>query len=168
MLTTTKTRTATFSPALIAVSACLPILLLGLASCTSDSKEQAPVEQAASAAELPTVVVAIELADELSVGALQFDVSYSGAEGAFVGEAGEVSCETAPPGILSSFNHIAADKTLRAAFVAVEGVQGPTRLTSCKYQGNVSASDFTVTVRDASSPELEELDPVPALTVVVE
>jgi hypothetical protein len=85
-----------------------------------------------------------------------------------VGEADAVDCETMLEGALSSYNHIVADRTLKAAFVAIKGFNGPVRFAQCRFQGGASAGDFQVTVRDAASPDLEVLDPPPAVRLVVD
>lgn len=110
--------------------------------------------------------VAFELASDAAVGALQIDITYAG-NGRFVGDADAVACETKVEGALSSYNHIVEQKTLRAAFVAVKGFSGPTRFSECQFSGDAKPEDFTVTVKDSSSPDLAELDPPPSIKVVV-
>lgn len=126
-----------------------------------------PAAPAAPAATGPTRVVAFELEGAVPVGALQIDVTYAG-EGRFVGDADAVACQTKVDGALSSYNHIVAEKKLRAAFVAVKGFAGPTRFSECQFQGDPKAGNFTVTVRDSSSPELEEITPPPGVKVVID
>lgn len=111
--------------------------------------------------------VGFELVAPTPVGALQYDVKYAG-EGRFVGDADAVACETKIEDALSSYNHIVGDKMLRAAFVSVKGFGGPVRVSQCQFQGPVKVEDFTVTVRDSSSPELTPLDPPPVIKVVVD
>lgn len=163
-------RTVLFGSALSTFGLCAVLLTLPLlmVSCTGGGEKEEAPQVAAPTGELPSHTVSFDLADASNVGALQIDISYAGAEGAFLGEAAEVECETGPVGILSSFNHISSEKMLRAAFVAVEGIQGPTRLVACKYQGAVTATDFKVDVRDASSPETDTLNPLPGVNVVVD
>ena len=146
----------------------LPLLLAGCERKPGPS----PASPAASPAAAPKTgaglrTIGFELTDPALVGALQFDVKYAG-EGRFVGDADAVACETKAEGALSSYNHIAAEKTLRAAMVAVKGFAGPIRVTECKFQGNVKVEDFKVTLRDSSSPDLTELDPPPTIKVVLD
>ncbi|HEY2776065.1 MAG TPA: hypothetical protein VGK20_18635 [Candidatus Binatia bacterium] len=111
--------------------------------------------------------IGIELTSPAPVGALQVDITYTGS-GRFIGDADAVACESKVDGALSTFNHIAADKRLRAAFVKVQGFAGPVRISECKFDGNPKAEDFTVQVMDSSSPELAPLDPPPSVKVVVD
>ena|SRR5438128_2620523 len=111
--------------------------------------------------------VAFELESTAPVGALQIDIAYTG-QGRFVGDADAVACTTKVAEALSSYNHIAADKMLRAAFVAVKGFTGPVRFSECKFEGAPKPGDFTVTVKDSSSPDLGELNPPPTIKVVVD
>lgn len=129
--------------------------------------EPAAAPSAAPKADVPGRTVAFELTSPAPVGALQIDITYTG-EGRFVGDADAVACETKIEGALSSFNHIVAEKKLRAAYVAVKGFGGPVRFCECKFQGEAKPEDFTVAVKDSSSPELTPLDPPPAIKVVLD
>jgi hypothetical protein len=164
----------------IAVLATLPLLAV-LAACEQKTatdpaaapaaKESAPktatAPAAAPAAGGATHTVAFELAGDAAVGALQIDIGYAGA-GRFVGDADAVACETKVEGALSSYNHIVEQKMLRAAYVAVKGFSGPTRFSECKFEGDAKPADFTVTVKDSSSPDLTPLEPPPSVKVVVD
>ena len=126
-------------------------------------EEAAPVVAATEG----NVMVAFELDDEVTVGALQLDIDYNGASGRFVGAGDDVRCEALVTGALSSFNNVESAGTLRAAFVAVNGFTGPMRFLVCEFEGEASAEDFLVEVQDASAPDLVELG-APAIKVVVE
>jgi hypothetical protein len=151
--------------------AVLPLLLAGCEkkSATTPPPTAAPAAATAAAPKPagPGRTVGFELVEATPVGALQFDVQYTG-EGRFIGDADAVACETKLEGALSSYNHIVATKMLRAAFVSVKGFTGPVRVSSCQFQGPVKAEDFTVTVRDSSSPELTPVDPPPTIKVVLD
>lgn len=151
----------------------LPVLLAGCEQKPS-SPPAAASKAAAPAAAAPAAkasgsarTIGFELVGAQLVGALQFDVSYKG-DGRFVGDADGVACETKADGALSSYNHIVDQKLLRAAFASVKGFGGPMRVSECKFEGTPKAEDFTVTVRDSSSPELTELTPPPTIKVVVD
>jgi hypothetical protein len=135
------------------------------ASGSAAAPAAAPAAKAVAAAATPGTI-GFELVEAVTVGALQIDVEYKG-EGRFVGDADAVACETKIEGALSSYNHIVAEKTLKAAFVAVKGFSGPVRFTECKFQGTAKPEDFKVTVRDASTPDLAELQPAPTVKVVI-
>ena len=155
----------------IAALALFPILVAGC----ENKPAPAPAAPAAAAAAAPAAakadgavrIVGFELVSPEAVGALQFDVKYAG-EGRFVGDADAVACEVKVEEALSSYNHIVAEKNLRLAFVAVKGFSGPKRIGQCQFQGPAKAEDFTITVRDASSPELEALDPLPTIKAVLD
>lgn len=158
----------------------VPLLLAGCeqqpntTTTTSGDKPAAAAAPAAAPAAAepakatgPGRTVGFELVEPNPVGALQYDVEYTGG-GRFVGDADAVACETKIEGALSSYNHIVDQKTLRAAFVSVKGFQGPMRVSECKFQGEVKAEDFKITVRDSSSPDLEPVDPPPTIKAVVD
>lgn len=152
--------------------AVFPILLAGCEQKPSSAPEPPAAAPAAgtaqpAGADVPGRAIGFELVEPALVGALQFDVEYKG-EGRFVGDADAVACETKIEGALSSYNHIVADRNLRAAFVAVNGFGGPMRVAECKFQGDVKVDDFTVTVRDSSSPDLNPIDPPPTINVVLD
>src|SRR6185369_2493288 len=153
----------------IAALALVPLLLTGCEKKTETATAPAPIP-APPATPAPASAgartVAFELESTSAVGALQIDIAYTG-DGRFVGDADAVACETKVPEALSSYNHITGDKLLRAAFVAVKGFTGPVRFSECKFQGNPKPADFTVTIKDSSSPDLGELKPPPSIKVVV-
>lgn len=132
---------------------------------TPAAKPAAAPEAAAPAATVKTI--GFELTDAITIGALQIEVEYKGA-GRLVGDADSVACETMIEGALSSYNHLTNEKTLKAAYVAVKGFTGPARFAQCKYDGAVSAADFSVAIKDVSTPDLTEVSPVPVIKVVVE
>lgn len=157
-------------------AALVPLLLAGCEqkpNTTTTTSAEKPATAAAPAAAEPAKAtgpgrtVGFELVEASPVGALQYDVEYTG-DGRFVGDADAVACETKIEGALSSYNHIVAQKMLRAAFVSVKGFQGPMRVSECKFQGDVKAEDFKITVRDSSSPDLEPVDPPPTVKAVVD
>ncbi len=153
-----------------------PLLVAGCEqkpnTTTTTSGEKPAAAAAPAAAEPakaggPARTIGFELVEPNPVGALQYDVVYTG-NGRFVGDADAVACETKIEGALSSYNHIPGDKTLRAAFVSVKGFQGPLRVSDCKFEGDAKPDDFQVTVRDSSSPDLEPVDPPPTIKVVID
>lgn len=158
--------------ALVAVTAGL----LALAACEQAPAPapSAPAAPAAPAAAAPAPVpagpgrkVAVELTEGGKMGALQIDVKYVG-EGRFVGDADAVACESKLENSQFAFNHIVDQKTLRAAFITVGGFQAPARVVECRFVGEAKVEDFTVSVRDSSSPELQPVEPPPAVKVVLD
>jgi hypothetical protein len=160
----------------IALLALVPILLAGCEqkpAQKTDAPAAAPAKPpagapAAAKASGPTKTIGFELVEPSAVGALQFDVGYVG-EGRFVGDADAVACETkVGEGALSAYNHIVDQKQVRVALVSVKGFTGPVRVTQCQFQGEAKAGDFTVTVKDSSSPDLAEITPPPTVKVVID
>jgi hypothetical protein len=160
----------------IALLALVPVLLAGCEqkpAQKTDAPATAPATPPAGApaapkASGPTKTIGFELVEPNAVGALQFDVGYVG-EGRFVGDADAVACETkVGEGALSAYNHIVDQKQVRVALVSVKGFTGPVRVTQCQFQGEAKAGDFTVTVKDSSSPDLAEITPPPTVKVVID
>jgi hypothetical protein len=156
----------------IVALALFPLLVAGCESKPAPSAPTAPAASAPAAApaakaEGAARVLGFELVSTDPVGALQFDVKYAG-EGRFVGDADAVACEAKVAEALSSYNHIVAEKNLRLAFVAVKGFAGPVRIGQCQFQGAAKPEDFTITVRDASTPDLDPVDPPPVIKVVLD
>jgi hypothetical protein len=113
--------------------------------------------------------VAIDLADAVTAGALQFEVDYSAAGGQFTGSGASVSC-TSPlsaGGAFVSFNDVDASTQLNFAAVAIAGFTGPTTVANCEFDAPAApnAGDFTITVVDASAPDLSPIVPFPSVTV---
>jgi hypothetical protein len=162
----------------LALFVVVPLLLAGCEQKAAEKPASAPAAAPAPAATPapaagakasgPGKTVGFELVDATAVGALQFDVAYVG-EGRFVGDADAVQCETkVSDGALSAYNHIVDQKQVRVALVSVKGFTGPVRVSQCQFQGDVKASDFTVTVKDSSSPDLAEITPAPTVKVVID
>jgi len=145
------------------------------AGCEKPKTAAAPQQPATPAASKPAPAaptggaktIGFEITDPITLGALQIDVVYTGS-GRLVGDKDAVACETLIEGALSSYNHITDQKTLKAAYVAVKGFTGPARFARCKFEGPATPADFTVTVKDASTPDLTEVTPAPVVKVVVE
>ncbi len=100
------------------------------------------------------------------VGALQFEVNYSGAPGGFIGSADAVAC-TRQAGDFGAFNDNDAG-LLTAAYVSITGFTGPINIAACNFAstgGTPVAGDFVITVTDASRPDLTPIAPPPAVTI---
>jgi hypothetical protein len=108
------------------------------------------------------------------VGALQFSVNYTSAPGGFIGSGadigsgGTLQC-TRSAGDFGSFN----DNDLglmNAAFVSLGGFTstGSLQIAICNFASTGPtpvAGDFTITVSDASRPDLSPIVPPPAVTI---
>lgn len=110
------------------------------------------------------------MADAVTVGALQFEVDYAGANGGFNGSADTVQC-TKDNGDLVTFNDDEANTNLIQAFVSLAGFAGPNAaLSHCTFTSNggtPAASAFVVTVKDATDPNLAPISPLPTINVTV-
>jgi hypothetical protein len=94
-----------------------------------------------------------------TLGALQIDIGYANAQGEFEGSADQVVCAD-QTGSLSSFNDNDANRTLSAGFISIAGFTTPADIVRCNFNtpnGDLTdpvAGDFTLTVVDATDPQL--------------
>ena len=102
-----------------------------------------------------------------TLASLQVDVEYAAAPGGFVGSAEAVACsKLLGSGSFASFNDEESLGTLHAGFISLAGFSTPADLMRCRFHatgGAPVASDFQVTVTDASTPGVQ---PVSATVVV--
>lgn len=144
----------------------LILACLMLAACqTTEMSSSAPEPAAGSAAKVSTGAassgatrIEFALKDADTLGALQLEIQYKSASGRLAGDGDTVSCRATKEKVLSSFNHVVADKILRAAFVSLEGIPGDGVFAACDFEGGASPGDFRVTVEDVSAPDLGEVD----------
>ena len=115
--------------------------------------------------------VTFDMADAgTAVGALQFEVQYATAGGQFVGAADSVDCDSPiPGGAFVTFNDEDATTTLNFAAVALSGFSGPLEVARCTFDAPAApnASDFVITVVDASDTALAPITPFPTVTAAV-
>ena len=93
------------------------------------------------------------------LGALQFDINYTGGSGGWLGAGGGAGCTW----LVSAAIHACNDKRggdLTCALVDTNGISGPASLLECtfKSRNSVAAGDFSVRVTDASTPDLQPAD----------
>jgi len=137
--------------------------------------------------ELPTgetCDIDFDLTNAVTLGALRFEVDYSGAPGGFQGSGagipsgGTLACSSPLQGTDAAFSDN-DDGLLTAGFISNGGFTGPTTLATCVFEvigpsqlttgGGATtfaapvAGDFAITVTDASTPQL---DPAQATVVV--
>jgi len=136
----------------------MALVVLGIASTF------ATLVSAGSAAAGCTVT--FDLDDAVTIGALQFEVDYSGAAGSFDGAADGVACTSLVAGALTTFNDIEASSTLVVVQSVLAGFAGPGSVVSCTYSGAPPApTDFIFTVVDASDTTPEPIIPMPTVSV---
>jgi hypothetical protein len=103
-------------------------------------------------------VVTWRVTNAITLGALQFTTDYSNAGGSFLGEADTVDCMDLS-GSLATFNDDEAQARLNAGFINLGGIMAPASVARCRFFASLSdhdpdASEFTVTVVDATDPSL--------------
>ena len=91
------------------------------------------------------------LADDITLGAIQFETDYSATGGQLVGTAGTVDCQMDIPGTLFAANDEGGPGILHWTTASVQGIDGPATLGHCTYTGNTvpSSSDFALTELDS-------------------
>ncbi len=101
------------------------------------------------------------------LGALQFDINHTGASGGWQGAGGGVRCQWQTGGGLQTCNDIGGGR-VRCALVEIAGIQTPTRVVTCTFKtsDSLSASNFDVSVVDASTPDFDPASPNMAVTSV--
>jgi cysteine-rich repeat protein len=108
--------------------------------------------------------VTVGFTEEVSASGIFVDVSYP-TSGVFDGADDQVDCHTNVSGGLATFNNQTTDGVLRSALIRIDPFSGDD-LLSCTWNGSVvSAGDFVVTTIDATSAQLETIDPFPSLVV---
>jgi hypothetical protein len=107
-----------------------------------------------------------------TLGSLQYNVDYSGAQpGGFEGSADMVSCTASPSiaGSIITFNDDEPALTLRTGIISLAGFTGPTDIATCVYLSGAATdpvpSDFTITLVDAADPSFNPQTPTLALTI---
>jgi len=93
------------------------------------------------------------------LGALQFDVKYSGGSGGWLGAGGGAACTF----LVAAAIHACNDKRggdLTCAVVDTTGISGPVALMECSFKSrnSIATGDFSVNVTDASTPDLQPTD----------
>jgi hypothetical protein len=88
-------------------------------------------------------------------------VDYTGAAGDYNGAADAVACTNLVNKATAVFNK-QTDRMLKISIASVTGFTGPTDLAHCEFTptGNLSASDFVVTVVDAVDPDDQPVTPL--------
>jgi|GEM_PF-5120548 len=99
------------------------------------------------------------------LGALQIDLNFVGASGAFLGRGASVDCTSLTPGALVAFNRI--NQVVKAGFITMNGIATPAPIFTCKLRSreNVTTQSFRVQVVDASATDGKALDPPPFVGV---
>src|SRR3569832_1994072 len=89
----------------------------------------------------------------ITLGALQFDVGYSAANGEPIGTGAAVSCSATLGGGFGAFNDDEGSESLHAGLVVLPGDPTPEYVASCSFAAlsALHPSDFTISVLDTRS-----------------
>lgn len=101
----------------------------------------------------------------VALGALQFDVSYDGALGSWIGHGGDVECEVLGDGIMAA--NYAGASTVKIGLVSIAGIPTPGPVVRCGFRSpdEISTSSFVARVVDASDTSSAPVDPMPTMRV---
>jgi hypothetical protein len=108
--------------------------------------------------------------DAITLGALQFVVDYGNAVGGFPGRGYDVSCTSplAGSGSFASFNDLDSLDRLNVAAISIPGFTGPITVAECAFLTPgvpPQATDFVITVTDASAADFSPVVPFPTVSV---
>jgi len=111
--------------------------------------------------------VVFRLADEVTVGSLQWSTGYSGTGGSFLGEGGSVECASLIEGALAAFNDQDDMHSLESGVVRVGGFTGPANVAECSFVTAVAPVpvEFGITNIEAATPDLVLIEPAPNVIV---
>ncbi|GEM_PF-1808650 len=103
------------------------------------------------------------------LGALQFDVDFTGCSGGWQGAGGSVNCSFEVPVGLAQCNDLGGGG-LRCALVDVDGFDTPIAVVTCvfKTSENLLATDFAFSPLDAADVNANKVDVVMAVTDLVQ
>jgi hypothetical protein len=132
---------------------------------------------------IPTVdefncILRFTLDDDVTIGSLQWDTDYSNAPGFLLGLGGQVECTELVDDTLAAFNDCdtnacpefaTKEEVLDSGIISLDGFTGPRVVSECTFRASVTPvpSDFTITVIEASQPDLTPIVPLPDISVAV-
>jgi hypothetical protein len=138
----------------------------GLAACSADLEAcNATTTTSSTTTTMPpdllcTLIFGID--NDITLGALQFQVEYGAAPGGFPGERDEVECTNLTPA-WGIFNDEESSLTLKAAYASPnqEFIHAPTDVAECTFIARTRPvlRDFSLHVTDAALPDATPLDP---------
>jgi cysteine-rich repeat protein len=113
-----------------------------------------------------TCTVTVGITNSVRLGALTYELGYSGLAGDFLGSGGTVQCTSLVTGGLVSFFDNESTKRVKESLIVDAGVQTPASIASCVWATNASSvptGAFSISVQVAADPAF---DPVPATVAV--
>ncbi|MFQ5351771.1 MAG: hypothetical protein ACE5D3_01720 [Candidatus Binatia bacterium] len=98
------------------------------------------------------------------VGGLGMDISFTGASGDFVGDAGAVNCSTSISSALALFNKVSPGN-VNAGFIDATGFATPVDLATCLFASTevVLTTSFNVVVSEATDTSPSPIVPTPTV-----
>ncbi len=124
----------------------------------------------AAAAATQVCTVTVNLDEAVTIGALEFAVDYSQADGVFLTNPanGFPDCVVRVPNVLGGLADNPGQQELSGSFLSVAGFTGPTALADCVFETNLDVltpGHFAATASEATDPGGSPVDPLPALGV---
>jgi hypothetical protein len=103
------------------------------------------------------------LSDAVTLGSLQWEVSYAGAPGEFGGSGSSVQCQNKVTTAFGSMQDNEGQRKVTTALISLSGFTGPRLLTRCTFLADAipSIGDFVITVTDASDQSIQPIAPFP-------
>ncbi|HYC54550.1 MAG TPA: hypothetical protein VEL28_06410 [Candidatus Binatia bacterium] len=144
---------------------------VSLPDCDPPATTTSTTSTTTSTLELPerSCDVTFRLNGSNTIAALDWQILYPNASGEFAGSAGGVECDTLPSGTLASYNDIEAQSKVLAALINPTGFATPAGIATCRFipsgDEDPVASDFQVTVKKATNIAVQDIQPVPTMTV---
>ncbi len=139
-------------------------------SSTTSTSSSTTTTSSTTSTSLPypfTCRILFRLADDVTVGSLQWDTDYSNAPGFFLGQGGNVECATLIEQSLAAFNDVELDENLDSGIISLDGFTGPVNVSECTFKAQVVPvkDDFAITVTEASKPDLTGIIPLPDVVI---
>jgi hypothetical protein len=114
-------------------------------------------------------LITFRLEDDVTAGSLQWLTSYADSGGDFMNTGENVECFVIAETTIGAVNEHSSEKTLEIGLIKVDGIDGPSDLVECVWQGRgePSAEDFGISDIEAATPDLELL-PDPEIGIHVD
>lgn len=111
--------------------------------------------------------VVFRLADDVTLGSLQWATDYSGTNGWVLREGQDPACENLVQGALYGTTLREDDQIVDQGMISLDGFTGPLDLKRCTFiaPGPFGPNALLVAVEEASDPDLNTVFPLPSVTV---
>lgn len=114
--------------------------------------------------------VVFHLADDVTLGSIQWETDYSGTNGWALSSGHNPACENLVEGTLDGMTIREEDQVLDQGMISLDGFTGPLDLTTCTFiaPAPFGPDHLVIAVSEASDPDLNAVMPFPPVTVGVE